>query len=135
VEAWANSHPVNGGTIKLRREGPLVVMVSGTFPADEAQQMVENVHLHSQVTFDKKLEPEFHAEVKKTASLLYSIVVLSGLLMLAALLLGLFLGGGRAAVRMMRGKPAHTEPEFLGLGLERGPSKVADRSGGLASPK
>ncbi|WP_263382235.1 DUF6599 family protein [Granulicella arctica] len=123
VEAWVNGHPGGLGTVKMRREGPLVLMTSGSFPAEEAQQMIENIHLRSEVTWDKKLQPEFHTEVKKTASLLVSIVVLSGILMAAAILLGLFLGGGRAAYRVMRGKSAATEPEFLGLGLERGPVK------------
>jgi hypothetical protein len=31
--------------------------------------------------------------------------------------LALFLGGGRAAIRVMQGKPAATEPEFLHIDL------------------
>ena len=69
------------------------------------------------------MPPEFHAEVRKTYSLLTSIAVLSGVLMAAAVLLGLFLGFGRATVRVWLGKPAATEGEFLNLGLPRGPSK------------
>jgi hypothetical protein len=123
VTTWLNAHPANLGTIKIRREGPLVLLMTGSFPPEEAQHMIENIHLPSQVTWDKKLAPEFHTEVRKTASLLTSILVLSGLLMLGALLLGAFLGGGRAAFRVMRGKPAASEPEFLALGLARGPVK------------
>jgi hypothetical protein len=128
VEAWVNTHSSGLGTVKMRREGPLVLMTAGALPSEEAQQMIENIHLRNQVTWDKKIAPEFHTEVRKTASLLYSILVFSGLLMLAAILLGLFLGGGRAAYRVMRGKSAATEPEFLGLGLERGPVKAVERS-------
>ena len=127
VEAWVNGHPGGLGTVKMRREGPLILMTSGSFAAEEAQQMIDNVHLKSLVTWDKKLQPEFHTEVRKTASLLVSIMVLSGILMAAAILLGLFLGGGRAAIRVMRGKSAAVEPEFLGLGLERGPVKGLSR--------
>ena len=50
-------------------------------------------------------------------------MVLSGVLMTAAVLLGLFLGFGRASIRMWLGKPAAVEAEFLGLGLEPGPAK------------
>jgi hypothetical protein len=66
---------------------------------------------------------EFHSEVRKTASLLTSIAILSGVLMTAAVLLGLFLGVGRASIRVLLGKPAAVEAEFLGLGLTRGLSK------------
>jgi hypothetical protein len=126
VESWVNAHK-DLGMVKLRREGPLVLMAAGSFPGDEAQRMIENIHLRSEVTWEKKMAPEFHTEVRKTYSLLMSITILSGILMAAALLLGLFLGGGRAAFRVMRGKPAASEPEFLGLGLDRGPAKGLDR--------
>ncbi|MEO6801958.1 MAG: DUF6599 family protein [Granulicella sp.] len=127
ITAWLNAHPDGLGTIKLRREGPLVLLITGSFPPEEAQHILENIHLRPQVTWDKKLEPEFHAEVQKTASLLTSILVLSGLLMLAAIFMALFFGFGRATIRVMRGKPAASEPEFLALGLARGPVKAISR--------
>jgi hypothetical protein len=46
-----------------------------------------------------------------------SIAILSGVLMGAAVLLGLFLGVGRAWFRVLRGKPAAVEVEFLSLHL------------------
>jgi hypothetical protein len=133
VTAWLNAHPSSLGTIKLRREGPLVLLMTGSFPPEEAQRMIENIHLRSEVTWDKKLAPEFHAEVRKTASLLTSILMFSGLLMLAAIFLALFFGVGRASIRVMRGKPAASEPEFLALGLERGPVKGLNPSRDPAS--
>lgn len=117
VEAWVNAHKDGLGTVKLRREGPLVLMMAGGMAGEEAQRTIENIHLHSEVTWDKKMPLEFHAEIQKTYSLLTSIAVLSGVLMLAAVLLGLFLGGGRAAIRVLRGKPPATEMEFLSLHL------------------
>ncbi len=104
-------------TAKVRREGPLVILADGTYTGDEAQRMVENVHLRQDVSFDKDVQPVFRVEAGKTYSLLANIVILSGVLMLAAVLLGLFLGVGRAAFRVMRGKPAAVEPEFLSLHL------------------
>jgi hypothetical protein len=56
---------------------------------------------------------EFHAEVKKTYSLLQSIAIFCGISLVAMLVLGFFLGGGRALIRVMQGKPAASEPEFL----------------------
>ena len=50
-------------------------------------------------------------------SLLTSILVFCGVGALAAVILALFLGGGRAAIRVLQGKPAATEPEFLRIDL------------------
>lgn len=101
----------------LRREGDLVVLASGTYSTNEAQRLVENIHLRQELSIDKDVQPVFHTEVVKTFSLLTNIAVLSGVLMAAAVLLGLFLGGGRAAIRVLRGKSAAAEPEFLSLHL------------------
>jgi hypothetical protein len=103
---------------KVRREAELVMLAEGTFSADEAQKMLENIHLKQQLSIDRDMPPVFQVEVRKTASLLTNILVLSGILMLAALLLGVFLGGGRAAIRVLRGKPAAAELEFLSLHLD-----------------
>ena len=105
------------GTVTLRREGPLVAMTSGNWKAETAQATVDGIHLRSEVTFDKPMPVEFHAEVRKTYSLLMNIVIFSGIGFLAALVLGLFFGGGRALIRVMQGKPAASEPEFLRIDL------------------
>jgi hypothetical protein len=79
--------------------------------------MVEGVHLRSEVSFDKPMPVEFHAEMQKTYTLLESIALFCALGALAAIVLGLFFGFGRAAIRVMMGKPAATEPEFLRIDL------------------
>ena len=116
-----------GATVKMRRVGPLLGIASGAFSADQAEALVGGLRLNEEVTFDQKMPVEFHTEVKKTASLLQNIAVLCGVLILAALLLGLFLGGARAGLRVLMGKPAASEPEFLTINL-RG------RSSPLLSP-
>ncbi len=103
--------------MKVRREGELLVAAQGSFSAADAQSVVESIHVRSQVTFDKPMPPEFHAEVQKTYSLLVSISILSGFGCLAAVMLGLFFGGGRAIVRKLQGKEASTDAEFLSLHL------------------
>ncbi len=120
-------HAAGAQTVKLRREGPLVLLATGSFSAAEAQELVENIHLRLDVTLDKPVPPEFHVEVRKTASLLVSIATFSGVAGLAAILLGAFLGFGRASIRVMMGKPAATEPEFLRLNL------AGQRAGGTES--
>jgi hypothetical protein len=120
------------GTVKLRREGPLLLLTTGAWTPEAAQAMVDGVHLRSEVSFDKPMPLEFHAEVQKTYSLLTSIAVFCGVGALAAIFLGLFLGGGRALIRVMQGKSAATEPEFLRIDL-RGATGAA--AGGGRSAK
>lgn len=105
------------GTVMMRREGPLVVMTTGVWTAAEAKKTVNGIHLNSEVSFDKPMPVEFRAEVRKTYSLLQSIVIFCGISALAMLVLGLFFGGGRALIRVMQGKPAASEPEFLHIDL------------------
>ena len=111
------------GTVMLRREGPLVVITTGTWTAADAHKTVEGIHLHSEVSFDKPMPLEFHVEVLKTYSLLESIVIFCGISAVAMVVLALFLGGGRALIRVMQGKPAATEPEFLHIDLSGAPGK------------
>ncbi len=117
IEAEMNRQGAAAGTVKLRREGPMVLMTSGAWGAAEAKQMVEGIHLRNALTWDKKMPLEFHAEIQKTYSLLTSIAVFCGVGALAAVILALFLGGGRAAIRVLQGKPAASEPEFLRIDL------------------
>jgi hypothetical protein len=118
------------GTVLLRREGPLVLMTSGAWKLADAKEMVEGIHLRRELTWNKPMPPEFHAEVRKTVSLLTSILVFCGLGALAAVVLALFFGGARAAIRVMQGKPAATEPEFLRIDLSGRPARIqSDRSG------
>jgi hypothetical protein len=115
---------LGSGVAKVRREGPLVIVAGGGFAADAAQKMVENVHLQV-MTFNQDVQPTFHIKAVQTFSLLTNIAILSGILCSAAVLLGIFLGFGRATYRVMRGKPAAVESEFLSLHLSP-QSKKAD---------
>jgi hypothetical protein len=107
-------------TAKVRRDAEAVSLASGTFSAEDAQKLVEIVHLRQQLAVDPDVdpvEPSVQTKIVQTYSLLTSIAVLAGVLMAAAVLLGLFLGGGRALYRVARGKPAAVEVEFLSLHL------------------
>ncbi|HWW22640.1 MAG TPA: DUF6599 family protein [Edaphobacter sp.] len=117
IEAEMNRQGSAAGTVKMRREGPLVLLTTGAWGAVEAKAMVEGIHLRNELTWNKAVPLEFHAEIQKTYSLLTSIAVFCGVGALAAVILGLFLGGGRAAIRVLQGKPAASEPEFLRIDL------------------
>lgn len=124
IVAELNREGADAGTVKLRREGPLLSMTTGAWTPESAQKMVESVHLHDILTWNKTPPLDFRTEVHKTVSLLTSIAIFSGLLSLAAIVLGLFFGFGRAAIRVLQGKPAATEPEFLRIDLSGQSEKI-----------
>ena len=98
-----------------KRAGPLVAIVSGN--SRSAQQLLGAVRFSDYVTIN---HPEGYVpEGAKLYRLLVGITMLVVVLVSAALLLGLFLGGGRALIRILRGKPVSTvtEEEFISLHL------------------
>ena len=100
-----------------RRSGPLVAIVSGSASPQKAQQLLAAVHFNDYVTIN---HPEGYVpEGAKLYRLLMGITMLVVVLFSAALLLGIFLGGGRALYRKARGKPVSTvsEEEFISLHL------------------
>ena len=127
VESEAAGLGPSFANAKVRREGELVMLANGTFLPDEAQKMIENIHMHQELSFDKDVQPVFHTEVQKTFSLLQAIALLFAVLGGTAVALGLILGFGRAGLRMLQGKPAAVEVEFLSLHLA--PQNAAPRMG------
>ncbi len=120
----ARDGPAAFGTVKLKRLGPLVEMTQGGFTPEQALALLASVNLNEEVTFDKPIQPEFHAEVRKTYTLLQSIAIFCGVGTLAAIVLGVFLGGARAGIRVLQGKPAASEPEFLTIDLHGMPAPL-----------
>ena len=114
--------PASFGTVKMRRVGPLLGVTTGALSALRAEELVQALKLNEEVTFDKPMPLEFHAEVRKTYTLLQSISIFIGIGILAALVLAVFLGGARAGVRLLQGKPAASDAEFLTINL-RGASR------------
>jgi hypothetical protein len=107
---------LKSGGARLRQEGTLVLLATGTFSGDAAQQMISGVHLN-QMTFNQDAHPAFKVVAAQTFTLLENITILSAVLGAGAVMLGLFLGFGRAWFRVLRGKPAAVEAEFLSLHL------------------
>jgi|UPI00047CD04B hypothetical protein len=118
------------GTVVIRRAGNLLILTTGEWGLAEAKALVQGIHPRVEVTWNKPVPPEFHTEVRKTYSLLSSIAIFCGFGALAAVVLGLSLGAGRAAIRVLQGKPAATEPEFLRIDLSGRASPIrADTRG------
>ena len=104
-------------SLEVRRSGPLVALVSGDAIPDESHKLLATVHFEVELT---SVPQPMESEIAKTSKLLLGIAALVIIGGSAALLLGFFLGGGRALYRVARGKPASTvyEEEFISLDLQ-----------------
>jgi hypothetical protein len=131
IEDEIHKEGKSAGTVVMRRSGNLLIVTTGEWGLAEAKSLVQSIHPHLEVTWNKPMPPEFHTEVRKTYSLLTSIAIFCGFGALAAVVLGLSLGAGRAAIRVLQGKPAATEPEFLRIDLSGAPAPIrAEGQGG-----
>jgi hypothetical protein len=114
TKALQDSDPAS---LEVRRSGPLVALVSGDAIPEESHKLLAMVHYEADIT--SMAAPSGDSEVAKTAKLLLGIASLVIIGVSAALLLGFFLGGGRALYRMARGKPISSvyEEEFIRIDL------------------
>lgn len=105
-------------SLEVRRSGPLVALVSGDAIPDESHKLLATVHYDANLI---SIPQPTESEISKTGKLLLGIVSLITVGSVAAILLGLFLGGGRALYRVAKGKPASAvyDEEFISLGLRR----------------
>jgi hypothetical protein len=103
-------------SLEVRRSGPVVALVSGDAIPDESHKLIGSVHYESEFV---SIPQPGESEVSKTGKLLLGIAQLVIIGSVTALLLGFFLGGGRALYRKARGKPASSvfDAEFIRLDL------------------
>ncbi|MGC2163883.1 MAG: DUF6599 family protein [Silvibacterium sp.] len=108
----------NAAALGVHRSGPIVAVTSGNFSSAEAQALLAQVKYQAEVTWNRGTGST--SEVKNAASMLLGIAYLTGVVAACALLLGIFLGGGRALWRIMHGKPASVlyEEDFISLNLQ-----------------
>jgi hypothetical protein len=103
--------------LQTRRSGLLVAVTSGGFAAPDAEKLLGGINYEAAVTWNR---PQGYVpETTKAARLLLGIAALFSILGGAAVVIGIFLGGGRALYRKLRGKPASSmsEVEFIRLDL------------------
>lgn len=104
-------------SLEVSRSGPIVALVSGDAIPDESHKLLAQVHYSAELT---SMPQPHESEVSKTSRFLMGVASLVIIGCSAAVLLGLFLGGGRALYRLARGKPVSSvyEAEFIRLHLE-----------------
>ena len=105
-------------SLEVRRSGPLVAIVSGDAIPDESHKLIASVHYDATLI---SIPQPSENEIAKTGRLLFGIVTLIVIGGGTAILLGVFLGGGRALYRVARGRPVSAvyDEEFISLGLRR----------------
>ena len=103
-------------SLEVRHSGVLVVLVSGDAVPEESHRLIEMVHYEADLT---SIPQPVESDVAKTSQLLLGIASIVIVGSLAAILLGFFLGGGRALYRVAHGKPASSvyDEEFIHLDL------------------
>jgi hypothetical protein len=114
-------------SLEVRGSGPVVAIVSGDAIPEESHRLLESVHFEAEMT---AIPQPVESEIEKTGRLLLGITALSLIGAAAAILLGGFLGGGRALYRMATGKPASSmfDVEFIHLDLQEKWVEVQEES-------
>ena len=117
-------------SLEVRHSGPLVVVVSGDAIPEESHRLLESIHYEADLI---AVPQPVESEVVKTGKLLLGIASLCVIGVVAAILLGGLLGGGRAFYRIARGKPASSlfDEEFIHLDLQE---KWNDKSEAIDGP-
>ncbi len=109
----------NPAALQSRRSGPLVAITSGSFSADAAQQLLQNVHYEVNMTMGNR--SKYVPDTTKVAQIILSVAFLVGIFALIAIVAGVSLGGGRVLWRRMRAKPGSPQEEsaeFIRLNLK-----------------
>lgn len=103
-------------SLEVRHSGPLVALVSGDAVPDDSHRLLETVHFDASLT---AIPQPVESDVEKTSKLLLAVAVLTMIGSAAAIVLGGFLGGGRALYRLARGRPISSvyDEEFIHLDL------------------
>ena len=103
-------------SLEVRRSGPVVALISGDAIPEESHKLLASVHYESDFV---SIPQPGESEVSRTSRLLLGIATIVLVGSAAAILLGLFLGGGRALYRLARGRPISSvyDAEFIRLNL------------------
>lgn len=104
-------------SLEVSRSGPIVALMSGDAIPDESHKLLAQVHYSPDLI---QIPQPHESEVSRTSRFLMGVASLVIIGCSAAILLGFFLGGGRALYRVARGRPVSSvyDTEFIRLHLE-----------------
>jgi hypothetical protein len=109
----------NPSAIQLRRSGPLLAVSSGSYSSGAANELLQRVHYEVVVTMGH--EKQRLDDPRLVAQIILDVAFLVGIFAFIAIVLGVFLGAGRAALQRSRNKsglPEDGSSEFIRLNLK-----------------
>jgi hypothetical protein len=109
-----------------RRTGPIVVLVSGPLSQSEAKSLLASVNYEADVTWN---ENTYFDKRNNIGNLVWNAMILCGILMVFALVVGVAFGGLRVLVqRIIPERVFHREEqvEFISLQLAEKPPEIRD---------
>src|SRR5215471_4432533 len=107
-----------GGPFYFKRTGPIVAIINGNVPGDEAQSLLDAVNYDANVTWTQATRPNPKDNI---GNLIIGIFVLVGIIALMALIFGLFFGGIRILAKKLFPDKVFDRPEdveIIRLNLE-----------------
>lgn len=118
LRALQSSPQSSSVAMLVRRSGPLVAVVTGTTRSDAARTLLDSVNYEAEVTWD---EATSVSKRNNIGNLIVAVFSLIGILLLVAVIFGVFFGGIRVLLRRLFprrtfGKPE--EVEFIQLHLK-----------------
>jgi hypothetical protein len=87
-----------GGPFYWKRTGPIVVIVNGNIPENEAESLKAAVNYDANVTWNQSAKPNYKNNM---ANLIVGIFMLIGVILLFALIFGFVFGGMRIIVKKL----------------------------------
>lgn len=97
-----------GGPFYFKRTGPIVVVINGNIPSDEAQTLLGSVNYDANVTWS---QPTRENPKDNLGNLIIGIFVLIGIIALAALIFGFVFGGARILTKKLFPDKVFDRPE------------------------
>jgi hypothetical protein len=122
IEAAQAQNPTPA--IFLRRTGPIVVVVGGALSQSEAKSLLASVNYEADVTWN---ENTYFDKRNNIGNLVWNALILCGILMAFALVIGIAFGGVRVLVqRIIPEKVFHREEQidFISLQLHEKPREL-----------
>jgi hypothetical protein len=116
----------DSGSAFSKRSGPIVVVATGSLSKSEAQALLAKVNYDADVTWN---ENTFFNKKDNVASLLVNIIILCGILIGFAAVVGVAFGGLRILIQRVLPEKIFDRPEvveFISLHLSEAGDKTAD---------
>lgn len=98
IEAAEKAGALPGGPFHSKRTGPIVALINGQIPDNEADSLLASVNYDAEVSWNQATKPD---KKEDAMGLLVGIIVLTGIIFVFAVVAGLAFGGFRLLLRKL----------------------------------